>query len=199
MAMRLFLLPSTTGLVSMQRYVLADSSRNDVERELAAILAQSAAINPRFEWSDVVAALEMAGFVVPGDTWLIERPWDESRSPEPRNWLVAFPSDAPHEYAGKCLTATTAIPGEELPLLIDEHDQLLMASDRPWSASATPDSDIAGLLSPRSSEAALSPMLFRSQVPLGPVLLPRSQFHNETACAQAHELMREAGFDVQLC
>ncbi len=198
MGLRLYIFPSVTGLASMQRYILAPEERTDVEVELSRITSEAAAANPRFEWTDIVARLTAAGFVAPDSTWFIEKPWDDARKPVVTCFYVEFPSDAPHEHAGKRLTATTAVPGEDgLPLLLDEHGQLLQASDRLWSANDDGLAFEIDQVQRRPAPAQERPAGARTQVPLGPVIVPQDQFATPEQAAQAVQLLRDAHFEVQ--
>ena len=170
------LLSSVSGDIPHQKLLLVPDGCMDPEAEIDRILVALATEAPHFSWQQAREALRAAGYTPLEDIVEVTRPWDESRCSHAMTFAVSFPPDAEHEHAGKTLRASTWLAAEGgVITLVDEHGQCLMADDQLWKRGA------------EGSE----------QVPLGVILVPRSQFASMAQLSTAIALLSESGFRVQ--
>jgi len=171
--MQLVYLRSLDGNPDGERVLIAPKDMPFPEDKIDYIIRGIAVQKPDITWPDVLPTLLDAGFTVPDRITMSQRPWDESRSSSKMTFKVAIPSDAPHELAGKTLTATNSVPFENgSVVLVDDKDQLLTSDDRPWNRNS----------------------MYREQVEIGPVELPASQFPTPAEFSRAARMLRSSGF-----
>jgi hypothetical protein len=112
----------------------------------------------------------------------------EYRTGVPTSRMVRFPADAPHDYAGREVIARFH-EFDGLPYLFDEDvGQMIMPTDRPWSARSADEHGRYGLIEDTA--------LFVEQVPLGPLLVPEEQFASPEERSFFIASLREAGYEV---
>lgn len=169
--MKLLILPTISDASSNVRYVLAAEAMSEPDLLLQRTISNVALVDPRYGWEDLARALESAGFKIP-EPHVASQAWDAARDPAwGTDFIVAFPPDAPHEYAGQRGTATFAAAAA-LHIVLADHT-VLTPWDRPFRLG---------------SEGA-------DQVPLGPLIVPREQFSDELRSLAAVQLLADAGFE----
>lgn len=176
--------PTGTDMVYVQVSDLVNETIFNLDRSLRSVVKK----NPRAEWSQFLETLERDGFSMilhPRDNpvFIHSRPWDEHLVGYGQSFFVSFPLDAPYELAGHMLLASpyaSLYAQISADYLAKNQVVLLNAAHEP----VYPD-DLAWSTDERLEKR-----------PIGPLILMREQFPDESDYLAAKGSLLNSGYEV---
>lgn len=176
--------PTGVDMVYVQVSELVNETIFNLDRSLRSVVKA----NPRAEWSHFLSALERDGFTMilqPRDNpvFIHSRPWDEHLVGYGQSFFVTFPINAPYELAGHMLLASP------YPSLYASISADYLAQNKVVLINADHDPVYHDDLAWTDSE-------HEEKRPIGPMILMREQFSEDSDYMAAKESLITSGYDV---
>ena len=176
--------PSAVDMVYLQVSELLNETLFNLDRSIRSVVMQ----NPRAEWTDFLVPLEREGFtriLEPMDSpvFIHSRAWDEHLVDYGPSFFVAFPASAPYELSGRMLLASSypcmyaSVSADYLDkdkvILLDAGHDPVYPDDLAWDTE-----------------------LQNEKRPIGPLVLMREQFSEESEYNAAKSSLILSGYEV---